>query len=302
MSVNGSPVLRFAPSPNGYLHVGHARSAILNARTARRLGGRLLLRIEDIDLSRRRPEFETAIFQDLGWLGIAFETPARRQSAHFADYTAALDGLVAQGLAYPCFCTRGDIARAVAQRPGWRRDPDGAPLYPGLCRGLSAEEIARRKAAGEAFALRLDMRAAPARLKAPLTWREFGEGDTAHVEPAAPERWGDAVLRRKDIPASYHIAVVVDDALQGVTDVVRGMDLFAATGLHRMLQVLLELPEPNYRHHALLLGADGRKLSKSEGARSLRALRAAGVSVAEVYRLAGLDGFVPSPGSRREGD
>jgi glutamyl-Q tRNA(Asp) synthetase len=282
-------VLRFAPSPNGYLHLGHARSAILNARTAARIGGRLLLRIEDIDLSRRRPEYEAAIFEDLGWVGVAFETPVRRQSEHFEDYRAALDGLATRGLLYPCFCTRGDIARVVADKPDWPRDPDGAPLYPGRCRDLPAEEIARRRAAGEAFALRLDMRRACACGPARLAWREFGEGDIAHTETAAPELWGDVALARKDIPTSYHVAVVIDDALQGVTDVVRGEDLFHATSLHRLLQVLLDLPEPNYRHHGLVLGADGRKLSKSEGARSLQALRAAGVGVAEVARLAGLE-------------
>jgi glutamyl-Q tRNA(Asp) synthetase len=276
------PVFRFAPSPNGELHLGHALSALLNAEAARDSGGRLLLRIEDIDPERCRPEYEAGILADLDWLGVAFEQSVRRQSEHFSDYAAALDRLRGLGLVYPSFATRGEIRAATGSRPDWPRDPDGAPLYPRLDRGLDPMIAAERIAAGEPFALRLDMAAALART-GPLSWREAGR-DRVDADPAA---WGDVVLARKDAPTSYHLAVVVDDALQGVTDVIRGTDLFHATAIHRMLQGLLELPEPAYRHHRLILGDDGRKLSKSSRSTSLRALREAGATPDDIRRLVG---------------
>ncbi|MGB3490107.1 MAG: tRNA glutamyl-Q(34) synthetase GluQRS [Xanthobacteraceae bacterium] len=286
------PVFRFAPSPNGYLHLGHAYSALLNADLARQAGGRLLLRIEDIDATRCRPEFEVAIYEDLAWLGMAWETPVRRQSEHFASYRAALDRLSAKGLIYPSFESRAEIARMVAERDAntvWPRDPDGAPLYPGTAKRLSARERETLMASGAPYALRLDMAAALASA-GDLDWTEDGEGpggETGRVA-ARPEAWGDVILARKDTPASYHLAVVLDDALQGITDVVRGQDLFWATSVHRLLQRLLDLPAPRYRHHALLRDAAGAKLSKSTEATGLRELRADGVTPAEVRRRIGL--------------
>jgi glutamyl-Q tRNA(Asp) synthetase len=283
-------ILRFAPSPNGYLHLGHAYSALLNHDMARDLGGRLLLRIEDIDVSRCRPEYEAAIYQDLGWLGISCDTNVRRQSEQFDDYRTALAKLEAQGLIYPSFESRSEIAALVAARDRqghWPRDPDGVPLYPGDARQLPAAE--RRRRAGEPYALRLALDAAIARAGV-LTWTETGsgpQGQTGIVE-AAPQMWGDVVLARKEVPASYHLAVAIDDARQCVTDVVRGQDLFWATGIHRLLQALLGLPQPVYHHHKLILDADGRKLSKSTQATSLRELRAAGATPADVRRMVGL--------------
>jgi glutamyl-Q tRNA(Asp) synthetase len=274
-------VFRFAPSPNGFLHLGHAYSALLNFELARESGGRFLLRIEDIDLARAKPQYEAAIFEDLAWLGLDWERPVRRQSEHFADYAAALERLDAMGLIYPCACTRGEIARAAENPP---RDPDGAPLYPGTCRGQPRGHVREILQVG-GVALRLDMAKALALLgveAGTLSWREHAEGEIA----ARPQRWGDVVLARKDTPASYHLAVVVDDALQGVTDVVRGADLKAATGLHRLLQRLLGLSAPSYRHHALLLCDEGEKLSKSRSSKTLRDLRAEGVSAAAVRKAA----------------
>jgi glutamyl-Q tRNA(Asp) synthetase len=277
-------VFRFAPSSNGYLHLGHAYSALLNFDMARATGGRFLLRIEDIDIERCRPEFEQAIYEDLGWLGLSWETPVRRQSEHFFEYASALAKLSAQGLTYPCFCTRGEIMNAVAGRTGWPQDPDGSPLYPGICKHLSREEKQRRISAGRPAALRIDMEAALAKAGRTLGWREISSSLQVREVLAEPALWGDATLSRKDIAASYHIAVIVDDALQGVTDVVRGEDLFMATSLHRLLQALLDLPAPTYRHHALLRDASGRKLSKSLRAKSLRALRQDGLSPAAVRK------------------
>ncbi len=284
-------ILRFAPSPNGHLHLGHAYSALLNADMARERGGRLLLRIEDIDTQRCRPEYEAAIYQDLRWLGIAWEEPVRRQSGHFADYADAIAKLEARDLLYPSFESRGEIAALVAERDRqgrWPRDPDGVPLYPGRARKMPAAERARRRA-GEPFALRLAMDAALAQAGV-LTWRETGSGPQGQsgLVTATPQRWGDVVLARKELPTSYHLAVVIDDALQGVTDVVRGQDLFWATAVHRLLQTLLGLPEPAYHHHHLILDADGRKLSKATQATSLRELRAAGASAADIRRMVGL--------------
>lgn len=290
ISMDHPAVLRFAPSPNGLLHLGHALSALENAAMARRLGGRLLLRIEDIDPARCRPEFEQAIIEDLAWLGIDFEMPPRRQSEHLATYRAALDRLDAMGLVFASFESRAELKALVAERASrdgqpWPTDPDGAPLYAGRGAAMSAAERARRIAAGEPFALRLRMAEAVARLGGPLGWTEVDEtGAPANRVPADPGRWGDVVLARKEVPTSYHLSVVVDDALQGVTHVVRGQDLREATAVHRLLQALLGLPEPAYRHHRLVLGADGRKLSKSEAATGLAALRAAGATPEEIRR------------------
>jgi glutamyl-Q tRNA(Asp) synthetase len=277
------PVFRFAPSPNGYLHLGHALSALLNADMARETGGRLLLRIEDIDETLCRPEYEGAIYEDLAWLGIAGDKPVRRQSDHYDDYRAALAKLEGLGLVYPSFESRAEIAALVAAREPWPRDPDGAPLYPGNAKAMPMAERKRRMDAGEPYALRLDMQAALARV-GQLTWGEAGEGTVA-ADAAA---WGDVILARKDTPTSYHLAVVVDDAAQGVTDIVRGLDLYPSTSVHRLLQSLLLLRAPRYRHHHLILDADGKKLSKSSAATGLRELRARGVTPAEIRRLVGL--------------
>jgi glutamyl-Q tRNA(Asp) synthetase len=286
------PVFRFAPSPNGYLHLGHAFSAMLNSDLARQSGGRFLLRIEDIDPTRCRSEFEDAIDEDLAWLGLSWENPVRRQSEHFAEYRAALEKLVALGLVYPAFESRAEIVRLIAEqekRAPWPRDPDGAPLYPGTARPLHLEQRARLMQSGVPYALRLDMAAACARA-GPLNWIEHGGGPqgergTVAADPAA---WGDVILARKETPTSYHLAVVVDDALQGVTEVVRGQDLFWSTSVHRLLQQLLGLPQATYRHHPLIRDAAGRKLSKSTDATGLRELRAAGVAPTEIRRRVGL--------------
>ena len=277
--------LRFAPSPNGPLHLGHAYSALRNAAVAQHGRGRLLLRMENIDLPRCPPANEAAIEADLAWLGLWWEQPVRRQSEHLALYGAALDRLAVRGLLYPCFCSRGDILRVIGDRPDWPRDPDGAPLYPGTCRHLGEKDRARRIAAGEGYSLRLHSIRAQAAVPIALKWAELLEGDTPHAVAARPADWGDPVLRRKDIPASYHIAVVIDDAEQGITDIVRGTDLYAATSLHRLLQALLGLPAPRYHHHRLIIGDDGRKLSKSHAAPALGALRRAGLAPSDIERM-----------------
>jgi glutamyl-Q tRNA(Asp) synthetase len=283
-------VFRFAPSPNGEMHLGHALSALVGFEAARACCGRFLVRIEDIDRGRSRQEFVAGIFEDLAWLGIAWEEPVLFQSQRLSAYRAAAERLERMGVLYPCFATRAEIEAAAA---GGARDPDGAPLYPGLYRGRDAAEIARRKAAGEAFALRLDvekaMAAAAARLHGrPLAFSEIGEDGERQTVVADPARWGDAVIVRKDVATSYHLAVVVDDAFQGVTHVTRGRDLFAATDLHRLLQVLLDLPVPLYRHHRLITDAAGRKLAKSARDTSLRALRERGTTPADIRRVVGL--------------
>jgi glutamyl-Q tRNA(Asp) synthetase len=289
------PVFRFAPSPNGYLHLGHAFSALLNFDSGRQSGGRFLLRIEDIDLARCRPEFEAAIYEDLVWLGISLETPVRRQSAHFADYRDAVAKLSARGLIYPSFESRAEIAQLIAQRETegvWPRDPDGAPLYPGAAKMLPAEQRARLIEQGAPYALRLDMAAACAQAGT-LVWTECGEGpqgETGNVT-ARPEAWGDVILARKETPTSYHLSVVIDDALQGVTDVVRGQDLFWSTSVHCLLQTLLGISPPAYRHHRLVLDSDGKKLSKSTKATGLRELRAGGATPADIRHLLGLPRF-----------
>ncbi|MFH0302655.1 tRNA glutamyl-Q(34) synthetase GluQRS [Bradyrhizobium sp. 31Argb] len=286
------PVFRFAPSPNGYLHLGHAFSALLNFDLAREGGGRFLLRIEDIDPTRCRVEFETAIYEDLAWLGIAWETPVRRQSEHLDAYRKAVEQLTAQGLLYPSFESRAEIARLVAEREAagpWPRDPDGAPLYPGAARSLPAVDRLRLIEAGTPYALRLNMAAARARVK-DLTWTEQGEGPAGEhgTVPARPEAWGDVILARKETPTSYHLSVVIDDALQGVTDVIRGQDLFWSTSVHRLLQALLGIGPPAYRHHRLIHDSAGQKLSKSTKATALRELRADGATPADIRRLVGL--------------
>jgi glutamyl-Q tRNA(Asp) synthetase len=286
------PVFRFAPSPNGHLHLGHAYSALLNFDSARQSGGRFLLRIEDIDAARCKPEFEAAIYQDLGWLGIVWEQPVRRQSRHLADYRAAVEKLSALGLIYPSFESRAEIAKLVAQREAngrWPCDPDGAPFYPGVAKLLSPPDRARLLDRGTPYALRLDMAAACARAD-DLSWTEHGEGPDGETGAVAarPQAWGDVILARKETPTSYHLSVVLDDALQGVTDVVRGQDLFWSTSVHRLLQVLLGLPQPAYRHHRLIRDDGGRKLSKSTEATALRELRAGGAMPVDIRSLVGL--------------
>ncbi|WP_132957509.1 tRNA glutamyl-Q(34) synthetase GluQRS [Rhizobium sp. BK251] len=285
------PVFRFAPSPNGPLHLGHALSAFLNHDMARAADGRLLLRIEDIDQSRCTPEFEAAIYRDLEWLGIDWEKPVRRQSEHFAEYSFALRLLADRGLVYPSFMTRGEVKARVAafEADGniWPRDPDGSPHYPPDDRERSTEERLRLLDTGMKHAWRLDMRRAIAEVPAGVSWNETGDGDRGTIV-ADPAIWGDVVLSRSDAPSSYHLSVVLDDALQGVTNVVRGLDLYHATSVHRLLQVLLGLPQPSYHHHRLVLGPDGKKLSKSLGDTGLAELRGEGVSAADVRRLVGL--------------
>ncbi len=275
-----APVLRFAPSPNGPLHIGHALSAFVGFDMARQLGGRYLLRIEDIDVARCRVEHVDGIFEDLSWLGVTWEEPVLFQSQHLATYSQAAQLLEAQGLLYPCFASRSEILEAAKDG---LRDPDGAPIYPGLHKRLAKREIEERLRESQRFALRLDMErsleAAERVLDGqPLAFTEIDENGTASVIEARPERWGDAVILRKDVPTSYHLAVVVDDARQGVTHVTRGLDLFAATDLHRLLQVLLRLPEPKYHHHRLLADEQGQKLSKSTGGTSIADLRCAGAT------------------------
>ncbi len=294
------PVFRFAPSPNGYLHLGHAYSALLNFDLARQAKGRLLLRIEDIDATRCRPEFEAAIYEDLRWLGISWETPVRRQSLHFAAFREAVEKLSRLGLIYPAFESRAEIAQLVAEREtgakaakSWPRDPDGAPLYPGDAKSLSAEARRQLIEQGLPYALRLDMAAALGQvsdLTSDLTWVEQGTGPGGEtgIVAARPLAWGDVILARKETPTSYHLSVAIDDALQGVTDVVRGADLFWSTSVHRLLQSLLGMPQPVYRHHRLVLDSAGQKLSKSTKATSLRELRSSGATLADIRSMVGL--------------
>ena len=290
------PVFRFAPSPNGRLHLGHAASVLLNDALARGTGGRLLLRIEDIDPVRSRPELIQGLRDDLAWLGLRFASPERRQSEHLDAYRHQVSTLAERGLAYPCFCSRGAVAAMVAAeavRSGGPapRDPDGAPLYPGTCRALPEGVADRRRAAGEPHSWRLDMAGALAAAPGPHVLRTFavisGEGrgpvrgiGTERVERADPARWGDPVIARRDVPTSYHLAVVLDDAVQGITHVVRGADLRASTDLHVLLQALIGVSSPRYHHHGLLRDAAGEKLAKSRGSQSLADLRASGESPA----------------------
>lgn len=280
----GIVVTRFAPSPTGLLHLGTAHAALFAWDAARRAGGRFLLRIENIDPARCRAEYEAAILEDLGWLGLTWEQPVRRQSDHLPDYVAALDRLRARGVLYPCFCSRAEIAAEIARAGYAPHGPDGPP-YPGTCRGLTMSAVSERLAEGRPVALRLDV-AAAVRLTGPLTWHDRTAGD----QVAQPELLGDVVLARKDVPTTYHLSVTVDDHLQGVTLVTRGSDLFAATHVHRLLQALLDLRTPDYHHHRLLTGEGGERLAKRDGATAIRSLRAAGLTAAEVRARAGFLG------------
>jgi glutamyl-Q tRNA(Asp) synthetase len=273
---------RFAPSPTGLLHLGHAFAALSAAQAAG--PGRFLLRIEDLDATRARPEFAQAIEEDLAWLGLSWPTPVLRQSSRLQQYRSAIDGLAAQELLYPCFCTRKQIAAEVARALEAPHQSDGL-VYPGTCRSLTSQERTERLARGEPYVLRLSTAAASSRVGA-LSFIETGAGPGGetgliHVDPCA---LGDVVLGRRDAPAAYHLAVVLDDAFQGVTLVTRGNDLFAATHVQRLLQALLGLPAPRYAHHRLILDADGSKLSKREGATTLRDLRGQGWQAREVRR------------------
>jgi len=269
---------RFAPSPTGYLHLGHAFAAI----TACEAGERFIVRIEDIDAARCRPEYEAAILEDLKWLGVGFEEPVLRQSARIAAYSAALDTLAERGLLYPCFCTRKEIADEIARSGEAPHGPDG-PLYPGTCRTLSEGERARRITSGAPYALRLDVAKAAAETGR-LFFEERGRGPQDETGRIAvdPLQFGDIVLARKDVPTAYYLAVVVDDAFQGVTLVTRGKDLFAASHVQRLLQELLGLPRPAYAHHRLVLDENGKKFSKRDGAVTLRALRKSGITPGEI--------------------
>ena len=278
-----STVTRFAPSPTGFLHLGHAHAALFAWHHARADGGEFLLRLEDIDPGRCRPEFARAIEEDLGWLGLDWDGPVRVQTDHLPEYRAALDRLGARGLLYPCFCTRTDILREIEQAAAAPHAPDGSPLYPGLCRALSPEQRRARIAAGEPHALRLDTARALATIATPLDFEELGESRVG----CHPERFGDAVLARKDAAASYHLCVTHDDALQGITLVTRGIDLKPATDLHRLVQALMGWPAPAYAHHALLTDPAGRRLAKRDRAVTLRDLRRLGRQPAEVRALAG---------------
>ena len=278
-------VTRFAPSPTGRLHTGHAYAALFAWGAARLAGGRFLLRIEDIDGDRSQPESEDAIYRDLAWLGLEWETPVRRQSEHFEDYREALARLADMNLLYPCFCTRAEI-RAEIERAASAphlplHSPEG-PIYPGTCRRLEPGERQRRIDRGEPHALRLDV-ARAARLAGPLSWTDRLRGE----QPATPEIFGDIVLARKDVPCSYHLAVTLDDALQGITLVTRGEDLLFASHIHRLLQALLGLAAPEYHHHELITGPNGKRLAKRDKSITIEALREAGKSPAEVIAMAG---------------
>jgi len=274
-------VTRFAPSPTGHLHLGHAHSALFGWRAARDAGGRFLLRIEDIDPNRCRPEFERDLIEDLAWLGLRWEQPVRRQSDHLDDYRAALARLQDLGVVYPCFCTRKDIAAEIARAGHAPHGPDG-PLYPGTCRHLDAAARHARMEAGDAYALRLDVAKAKA-LTGPLRWHDRSRG----WQDATPEILGDVVLARKDTPTSYHLAVTVDDHLQGVTLVTRGEDLFFATHVHRLLQCLLRFQAPDHHHHGLLRNERGERLAKRDQAKTLRSLKEAGLDPEIVRSMAG---------------
>ena len=273
-----SIVTRFAPSPTGHLHLGHAFSALLAWRRACEVGGCWLLRLEDIDPVRCRPEFAAAILEDLAWLGLNWHGEVRRQSQHMAEYQAVLEALAHRGLLYPCFCTRSDIARS-AMAP---QEPGGWLVYPGTCRGLSVDEREARIAAGQRYALRLNMQRALECLQQNLTFEEESDGTVV----CHPEWFGDAVLARKDAPSSYHLCVTHDDAVQGVTLVTRGEDLKPATHLHRLLQAMIGWPAPSYAHHKLLTDTSGRRLAKRNRPITLRELRAQGFSPAEIRSLA----------------
>jgi glutamyl-Q tRNA(Asp) synthetase len=280
---SGEIVTRFAPSPTGYLHLGHVCSALEGWRAARETGGRFLLRLEDIDRGRCREEYAAAIIEDLDWLGLNWDGPVRRQSEHFDDYRRAVDRLDALGVLYPCFCTRREI-RAEVARAGDAPQGEIGPPYPGTCRYLSPVTRAAKRRTGLDYALRLDI-ARALRLTGPLDWIEE-TGDEPRRVPAEPAPLGDVVLARKDIPASYHLAVTVDDAVQGISLVTRGADLAPATHIHRLLQALLGLRTPHYRHHVLLTDAAGRRLAKRDQAMTIRAMRAAGLRPGDIIARA----------------
>ena len=276
-------VTRFAPSPTGLLHLGHAYSALFAQAQAKQAGGRFLLRIEDIDPGRCRAEFEDAIYEDLSWLGLSWEIPVRRQSDHMNEYAKALKTLQEMELLYPCFCTRKDIQGATQAPHHTGLGPDGPP-YPGTCRGLSQDERKAHESAGDAFALRLDMNRALAGLAGALQWNDLAHGKIT----ATPEIFGDVVLARKDTPTSYHLAVTLDDHLQGITLVTRGEDLLPSTHVHRLLLELLGLDVPDYHHHPLLTDGEGRRYAKREKSLTLKALREEGKGPDQVREMAGL--------------
>ena len=272
-------VTRFAPSPSGYLHLGHAYSGLLAFRAAKKNQGRFLLRIEDIDKTRCKPEFEEAIYEDLGWLGLDWEHPVRRQFDHFDEYLAAINVLEKKGLLYPCFCTRKDIREEIRNSAHAPHGPDG-PLYPGICRDLGPDIQTEKIEKGLPFALRLDVGKALSMIKIPLTFKEN------EIEIAAdPTSLGDVVVARKNVMTSYHLSVVVDDHLQGITHVIRGKDLFHATHIHRLLQALLGFEPPQYHHHGLLVGADGRRFAKRDRSMTIKALREGGKTLSDVFAL-----------------
>ena len=285
-------ITRFAPSPTGYLHLGHVRSALEGWRAARRDGGRFLLRLEDIDQTRCRDEYATAILDDLAWLGLTWDGPVRKQSEHFDEYRRALDRLEAMAVLYPCFCTRREIRDEIARSGSAPHAQSGSP-YPGTCRDLSPGSRDEKRRNGFDYALRLDLAHALA-LTGPLYWVEEGKSGP-HRKRADPAPLGDVVIARKEMPASYHLAVTVDDAIQGVTLVTRGEDLAAATDIHRLLQALLGLSTPHYRHHELLTDAAGRRLAKRDRALTLRSMRKGGVSPTEIIAQAALTGRGSGP-------
>lgn len=290
MSAVKKPKFRFAPSPNGLLHLGHAYSALITETYAKKFNGEFTLRIEDIDKSRARETFVEAVYRDLKWLGLSWPTPVRRQSEHFDDYKSALDQLENMGLLYPCFATRKEIDRAYQNEPCKPRDPDGALLYPGLYKDISQAKITQKKAANMPFSLRLNMAKAIKKASEvtsfPITYSVFHQNGSITTHEINPERWGDVIIARKDVPTSYHLSVVVDDHLEGITHVTRGCDLLPATDVHRLLQILLRLNEPLYHHHDLITLSSGDKLSKSKQHPSLHDLRCKGVEAAKIRQLA----------------
>ncbi|WP_020590949.1 tRNA glutamyl-Q(34) synthetase GluQRS [Kiloniella laminariae] len=277
-----TPACRFAPSPTGYLHLGHAYSALFSWQKAREVSARFLLRIEDIDTTRCRKIFEQALYEDLAWLGLEWEIPVRRQSEHLPEYQSALDKLAQRGLIYPCFCTRKDIAEEIGQSGNAPHGPDGV-IYPGICKHLSSSEQKDRKDGGAPYALRLHMDRALAQ-SGTLFWQDLAAGDVH----ATPEIFGDVVLARKDIATSYHLSVTLDDALQGITYVTRGRDLFEATHIHRLLQALLDLPVPRWHHHELVSDDQGVRLAKRHNALAIRVLREEGKKPDDIRKMIGL--------------
>ncbi|MEP7452090.1 tRNA glutamyl-Q(34) synthetase GluQRS [Phyllobacterium sp. SB3] len=281
------PVFRFAPSPNGSLHLGHAYSALLNQKMVHETDGKMLLRMEDIDRERCTPDLENSMLEDLEWIALSWEQPVRRQSEHFPIYQEALNRLIEMELIYPAFLSRNGIRHEIERSnvADWPYDPDGAPLYPETERKLSKREQQTRISAGEPFAWRLNMDRALEMVGKPLVWHEFGSGKNVD---ARPQDWGDIIIARRDMPTSYHLSVVIDDALQGITHVVRGKDLYHATSVHRLLQHLFGIEPPLYHHHQLILDEDGAKLSKSRKDTSLRSLREKGTTRQEICDLIGL--------------